>query len=153
MRKFNYIYDQIVNDENDLVGIIAYSIYKKNKVEYITKIKKEKSKKEISETDLEEFVRLSCTATQIDNYRNDAKLFIKKYSQILLSDKLEEIEQVYKKKAVGSFFRGVFQSVIGSILFTIFLGLLIIILWSSKVGTKEVIENIFNIEIIDGRDK
>lgn len=149
MRKFNFIYNKIVEGEKDLAGIIAYSVYKKHKIEIIEQIKEDKNDDKILESELQAFVSMSNTDTQIESYRNEAKLFLKEYSDILLKEKLEDIENYYKKKAVGNFMRGVWQSVVGSIFFSLLIGLLIIILWSTKVGFKEVVENIFNIEIID----
>ena len=31
----NYIYSEIVENENDMIGHIAYSLYKSNKIKYI----------------------------------------------------------------------------------------------------------------------
>jgi len=153
MRKFNFIYDKIVQGDKDLAGIIAYSVYKKHKIEIIEKIKQKKGGDNILESELEAFVELSNTDTQVESYRNEAKNVLKTYSDILLKEKLDDIELYYKKKAVGNFFNGVWQSVVGSIVFTLLIGVLIILLWSTKVGAKEVLENVFNIEIVAKQEK
>lgn len=36
--KYNFIYSKLVDDENDILGIIAYSLYKRQKIEYIRAI-------------------------------------------------------------------------------------------------------------------
>lgn len=40
--KYNYIFNQLVKDENDFVGYVAYTLYKQNKVAHITKVKEDK---------------------------------------------------------------------------------------------------------------
>lgn len=37
----NFAYYKLVNDENDFVGMIAYTIYKKAKIEYLKQLKQE----------------------------------------------------------------------------------------------------------------
>lgn len=32
-RSYNFIYEQLVKSEDDLVGLVAYAIYKKHKIE------------------------------------------------------------------------------------------------------------------------
>jgi superfamily II DNA or RNA helicase len=38
-RKYNYIFSKLVDDETDLIGLVAYCIYKNNKIGYIEKFK------------------------------------------------------------------------------------------------------------------
>ncbi|WP_163444538.1 hypothetical protein [Flavobacterium columnare] len=38
-RKFSFIYSEIIEDENDMIGHIAYSLYKSNKISYIEQFK------------------------------------------------------------------------------------------------------------------
>mgnify|MGYP000147368717 CR=1 FL=1 len=147
MRKFSFIYDKIVKGEKDLAGIIAYSIYKKQKIEVIKNIKKNKKDDEVLESELTAFVDLSNTNTQIESYRNEAKKCLREYSDILLGEKIDDIEAYYKKKLINKFFTGVWQSVLGSLFFTLLIAILIIIVWSTKIGMEEVVENIFNVEI------
>ena len=40
-RQYNYIYKKLVNSEDDLIGLIAYGIYKKHKIEFIEQIQEE----------------------------------------------------------------------------------------------------------------
>lgn len=34
-RNYNYIFSKLVNAEDDVVGLLAYAIYKQQKIEYI----------------------------------------------------------------------------------------------------------------------
>ena len=44
--KYNFIFNQIVENEDDFVGCMAYVLYKRNKIEYIESYKKEHGGKE-----------------------------------------------------------------------------------------------------------
>lgn len=148
-RKFNHIYNRIVKKENDIIGIVAYSIYKKNKTEYLKSKQESMNLEYLSDSDLEEFNRMSNTDSQIEGYKNEAKRILSEYSNILLSEKLHEIDNHYRKTTYTTFFSGVLQNFISSILFTLFLGLIAFILWSSQVGFEEVFEKVFKVEIVD----
>ena len=43
-RKYNFIYSKLVDDKDDIVGHIAYSLYKNEKIEFIEAFKKENSR-------------------------------------------------------------------------------------------------------------
>jgi len=147
MRKFNFIFKKIVRDEKDLTGMIAYSLYKRNKIEVIEG-KVEKSNSSISDADLKEFNEFSNTKSQIESYRDKAEKIIVDYSNVLFKNKLDEIENFYKKKAVLKFSHGVLQSILGSFFYTFLIAILFIILWSTQVGMEEMIEKIFQIDIV-----
>ena len=51
-RKYNYIYKQLVEDRGDIIGHIAYALYKEDKIEYINKFKEEHNNNEPTEDDL-----------------------------------------------------------------------------------------------------
>lgn len=39
--EYNFIYRELVKDEADVIGVIAYSVYKRQKIEYIESIRAE----------------------------------------------------------------------------------------------------------------
>ena len=51
-RKYNYIFKKLVDDETDLIGLVAYGLYKNNKIEYLEKFK-DKNGREPTEDELE----------------------------------------------------------------------------------------------------
>ena len=54
-RKYNYIYKLLVEDRGDIIGHIAYALYKEDKIEYINKFKEEHNNNEPTEDDLKPF--------------------------------------------------------------------------------------------------
>lgn len=39
--QYNYIYEKLVTSEDDVLGLIAYGMYKQHKIEFISKIKED----------------------------------------------------------------------------------------------------------------
>lgn len=87
-RSYNHIYKKLVEDENDLIGHIAYSIYKANKIEFIEKFKEEHGKLP-SEDEIKPFHDFSCTESTISLY--------KMKSEAIVYDFIEEVQNGYKK--------------------------------------------------------
>lgn len=91
--KYNFIYEKLVTAEDDLVGLIAYGIYKKHKIEYITKFKDEKHR-EPTEEECHSFVIASTTETQLDSYRSQAETML---SEMVGNIACEEIAKFEKE--------------------------------------------------------
>ncbi|RYE17944.1 MAG: hypothetical protein EOP45_14895 [Sphingobacteriaceae bacterium] len=58
-RKFSFLYSEIIEDENDMIGHIAYSLYKSNKITYIKQFNEDNGGKNPTEADLETFYKSS----------------------------------------------------------------------------------------------
>lgn len=160
----NFIYSKLVKNPNDIFGAIAYSIYKRQKIEIIKKFEQEHDGKQPSNAELKPFNDLSNTKDQLNFYNEQAR----QLAQLFLSKALEEelresekrlakekakndeviAEKVKKKFTVKSFWLGVFQSLIASILFIIITGLVGFYMWTygqSKLFMEKV-ENKITIE-------
>ena len=85
-RNYNYIYSQLVEDRADIIGHIAYALYKEDKIEYITKFKQENGNTELTEEDLKPFNTISSTQSSLDKYRFVASCIM----QTFLSNTLDE---------------------------------------------------------------
>lgn len=54
-RKYNFIYSNLVENNNDIVGHIAYSLYKMDKIAFIERFKDQNNGREPEEKDIEAF--------------------------------------------------------------------------------------------------
>lgn len=99
--KYNFIYEKLVVAEDDLVGLIAYGIYKKHKIEFITKIKEEQQRDPTDE-ECHAFFIASTTETQLDNYRSQAETMLSEMvgniAREEIADSEKEMLQNYKKE-------------------------------------------------------
>lgn len=68
---YNPIYSVLVENEQDTLGIIAYSLYQRQKIEFIQAFKV-KHDREPKDEDLAPFHDVSNSPTQLESYRNQA---------------------------------------------------------------------------------
>ncbi len=132
INKFNsgHMYDLLVNDNNDIVGLFAYILYKQEKIAYIKKVNKNKSIQD-KDAEIKKWKETKCTSTVINNYRNLAKKqandFGASYSKKMGNDlekkaktlddkekKLNKKEIQLKKSSFHGFWYGVGQGVVAS---------------------------------------
>ena len=133
-RKYNYIHQKIVNDDADVLGAIAYSIYKKEKQQFIENFKA-KNGKDPEEDDIAKFHEIISTDSNIERFRMQASGILQDFVNSTLSDTIHDIEEVCKEnhleqigkviaplkpKSKGKrFWGGVLQSVAGAFLFAV----------------------------------
>ena len=67
----NFIYTKLVHDDNDIIGMVAYGIYKKHKIEFIESIKREHGR-EPSEEEWHVFSISTNTESQLNKYISQA---------------------------------------------------------------------------------
>ena len=70
--KFSKVYERLVSDERDLLGQVAYSIYKIRKRDFIMQKQAETGKEEIDEKTISDFVNAQSDYT-LELYREQAK--------------------------------------------------------------------------------
>ena len=59
-RRYNFIYKQLVEKESDILGNIAYSLYKADKIKFIEDFKAKNGGKEPTEADFQPFHDFCC---------------------------------------------------------------------------------------------
>lgn len=105
-KRYNYIFSKLVESDNDLVGLVAYGIYKKHKIEFLLGFK-EKHRREPDENECEVFFLTSTTETQLAKYKYEALNLI---SEIVSDTTSEEIRKAESEMLID------YQSKIGSVL-------------------------------------
>jgi len=87
--KRNYAYFQLVDQEqpNDFIGMIAYTIYKKNKVEYITKFRNNHNGSAPTDEQLSEWQQSQCTTQQLELYKERATTIITAFINDIIDSK------------------------------------------------------------------
>lgn len=149
MRKFNYVFNRLVRADDDLPGMIAYCLYKKHKIEHIKEFNT-KYGKDPTDEELQGFHSSSNENTLIDFYYSKADEMLVGFSNSVIDYSKPLIESDFAQNMPckqNSFWYGVWQSVAGSFLFIIILGLLAVITSLASTTPKQVLENIFNVTI------
>lgn len=141
--RYNYIFSGLVKDEDDILGQLAYSVYKRQKIEYIQAFRERNGTVPL-DCDLIAFHDLSNSSAQIDAYRTQATRLATNFLESSLGAESEELAAFYSARA-----KGASQSLVGSGLFTLLIGCLVFFAWSLKQGPRQVIEQVFDVVIID----
>ncbi|WP_071145768.1 hypothetical protein [Bacteroides ihuae] len=157
-RKYNFIYEKLVYSEDDLVGLIAYGIYKRHKIEFITSIK-EREHRDPNDDECNSFFVASTTESQLKKYRNDAEAVL---SDIVMNAAGEELEQYEQemlkdyqaniKAALPSNTKTIILSVVSSLLFSFILAIFFVLGQTSEKSTNDSVEKMIQKIRYEDRD-
>ncbi len=155
--KYNFIYKELVSADDDLVGLIAYGIYKKHKIEFITKIKREQGR-EPSDEECKSFFAASTTDSQLRNYRSQAETMLSemvgnvateelaRYEDDMLRNYRNEISSCIPSNKM-TFVISILAGVVSTLLFTVIAGVFYFIGETSdrstREKTKELMETVY----------
>lgn len=93
-RKYNFIYDKLVTEKSGMVGHIAYSLYKAEKISFIEDYKKAHNGAEPTEDDFDNFHKACCSPKRIEHYNSMARYALAEF----LGGSFDEMsEQVVKE--------------------------------------------------------
>lgn len=152
-RSFNFIYDTLVSDKNDIAGIIAYSVYKRQKIEYIAKFR-EINGHAPDDAELSKFTEISTSPSQIEFYRSEAVTLTETFLEAVLNDDLREREDLFSTRVRNELVNirprhciDILKGAAGSFLFVLLTGLLYFAVWSLSVSPKAIIEQVFQVTI------
>lgn len=145
-RKFNFIFDELVANENDVHGLIAYGLYKSKKIQYF-KGYKEKNGKDITEDEIEKFHEIS--GLHIDQYKKDALTILHDFVNVSLEQEKEQLSEQYEdefrkelQRFKQPFWGSVWASFIAAFVFAAFIGVVIIIMFGVRTGFWNTFTNI-----------
>ena len=152
---YNHIYSELVDDPDDILGIIAYSFYKQQKIEFIQAFR-ERHSRNPNDDELQTFFITSNSPASLASYRTKAEALSREFIDAVLGEQLEAIQEQSDKELTRrvkalrpAFWTGVAQNVFASVLFVILLGVIVFIGWSSKLGVGQALEQITGWHISD----
>jgi hypothetical protein len=121
-----WIYGNLVEDENDMLGHIAYSLYKKQKIEFIKDKERENGGQPPTDQQLKDFQEIAGSTSQLDLYRTKAVDLVQVFLETVLNEDLEDQRRDFLKKySTPGFWAGVWQGVVASFIF-VALGILLL---------------------------
>ncbi len=134
-RQYNFIYEKLVENENDIIGHIAYALYKADKIKYIKTFESEHGSGQFSEEDLQHFHEISCIDNNVDRYRLQAVQILQNFLDNALAETTTQIEKdvesrqkeilsriiepLKPKSKSRIFWNGVWQSIVGAFIFAL----------------------------------
>lgn len=141
---YNYIFKQLVSNDDDFVGMVAYTLYKRQKIEWIARFVGEQQR---PPNDLEieaGFISFSTMPSQLQSYREQAVQLLDCFLDNALSDKLEEATEQIRDAAIvqavkKTFGQSVWENIVAGLaasLITLGAGLLA---WFSLQGPESLL--------------
>jgi len=145
-KEYNKVYEKLVQSDKDYVGMLAYSIYKKQKQEFIKEHIINNGGDSPCAEKIKGFHDIAIQPTQIDMYRKQAISLTKELTNEIISTKKTDIKDFIdsnlKNKGFWNYMFGVSQSLIANIIWLILIAIVAIILWSMEHGPFETIKSI-----------
>lgn len=143
------MYEKLVENDQDLVGMIAYSIYKKHKQEFIKNYKKENNQKNPSTSKLQPFHTSCQLEFQLRKYRDESTTLVSALTNEIINLKKEEIKTILGTESkTKQFWLGVLQSLVASLIWVLIIAIIAFILWSMEHSPFDAIKSIINKENI-----
>ena len=140
-KHYNFIYEELVRYDGDMVGRVAYSLYKREKIAFIEQYKKSHDSKEPSIRDFDNFHANCYNPERLQSYRKEAMAMLQDFvgesfeetSKQILTDftKLqdEHLTNILKPllpeepKMRYVYLHGILQSMIGTIILPVLIGI------------------------------
>lgn len=142
-KHYNFIYEELVRYDGDLVGRIAYSLYKREKIAFIEQYKKSHDGKEPTTKDFDNFHTNCHNPERLQSYHKEALAMLQDFmgesfeetsKQILVDFTKVQDEHLIKviKPLVSEkpkmryvYLHGILQSMIGAIILPILIGIVL----------------------------
>ncbi len=94
------IFDQIIEDDNDFVGMVAYSIYKQEKIKWI-KLQHEKSGAYPTSEEIDKYFHNFASSDDVlKRYRTQAEDIVNRFTQVSLLEELSEYKNQVRDEAI-----------------------------------------------------
>lgn len=116
---YNRIFETLVDEEpgdHEVVGLIAYALYKREKREWAAGIRKRFNRGPTA-AELAEYVA-TCGPTRLSSYRAQAVSIMSGYASFVIA---EEEPRILREAVKGTFWRGVWQSMVAAFFYTLIL--------------------------------
>lgn len=147
------MYSNIVKDDDDIIGLVAYALYKKHKIEFFKEIRKSNGDKEPSVDEITTFIKGASTESQINSYRDQAGRIlmdvvanvteeqIKQASDEMLQNYEAKISEAVKKETPSDW-KTIGLNVVGTFLFSAIVTAILFLGNFSERFTKNVVDGV-----------
>lgn len=145
IKDYNDVFERLVSDEADILGHIAYALYKVDKKEWI----REKKNRGDCNPDISEYVAWQ-TDTRLENYRVRADIIINKFAESVANNAIQEernkLEAEYRLKyeclvekcKPQNWFYGFWQGFAASFALTMILGFILLVVILNNGGINAI---------------
>ncbi|MCK0506346.1 hypothetical protein [Aromatoleum anaerobium] len=97
---YNHIFDKLVQDDGDFVGMVAYTVYKRQKVEWLKRFEQDHFRIPNDDEVEAGFSRFSNMQSQLDGYREQALDLLDNFLDFALAEQIEEARNEIRDDAI-----------------------------------------------------
>ena len=145
-------YSNIVQDPCDLVGLIAYSLYKKQKLEFVdAHVSAHGQQPTVAE--LQVFYQLVSMPGQIEALRTQSATLLEQVSEVVLEEAVQEMDKDYQAKLMAelkapkNFWRAVGENVLANLLAAGLVALAAVLFYLSRVDVVPTVGKALGYEV------
>lgn len=144
-------YGSLVSGDGDLVGLVAYSLYKQDKLDFLVKHQQDLGAAPNS-SEVMAFCRTSTLPGPVSAYKAKATYLLSDMYDDLLEEAVEEIEEKYKAEMVAElkkthpFWGGVWQHLLAGLMSWAIVGFIILVLYGHQLGYKRLALSVLGLD-------
>lgn len=151
-------YSTLVEDPNDLVGLIAYSLYKRDKLDFV---ERHRANHGCAPTKDEFGVlyQLVNTPGQIDALRTRSATLLEQVTEVAFQEAVQQMEEDFKARLLAelkvpkSFWRAVGENVVANVVAAGLVTLVVVMLYLSRLDAVPVIGKALGYEVTPSNPK
>ena len=153
MHPVHTTYSALVEDPNDLVGLIAYSLYKREKLDFV-EAQYVKHERILTADELQVFYQLINMPAHVEALRTRSATLLEQVTEAVLEEAVEQLENDYKAKLIAelkihkNFWRAVGENVMANFLAAGLVALSVLVLYFSRVDVVPMLGKVFGYEVI-----
>lgn len=145
-------YGQLVQDDDDLIGHVAYSLYKRDKLKFCDGLR-QKHQRDPTLAEVEIFIQSSTLDSRLEGYRTQSETLLERMMEYQLEEAMDRIQAESDKELQRklsepkAWSRSIAEALLGSLVTAAMWGAIVLVLYTNKVGLDKVAKDIFNIDM------
>lgn len=149
-RAHHSTYASLVTVDTDMIGHVAYALYKRDKLRFCDAMSKKHSRPATKE-EIQAFIDSS--NVRLDSYRSEAEKLLEQFSEEVLRGVIDESIETQRKEytrkleAARPFWRAVLENFTANVAGLAVTALVVIVLYSSRVGLVPLLADIFGYQV------
>lgn len=152
-KPYNFIYEKLVQGSGDLTGLVAYGIYKQEKIQFIEQYRAEGH--EVTDEQIQDFHRSTTTSTRLESYRTHAENLLGGVVMNVLQQQAADLQGQYENTIAtkttefsgavtclinrNAFWPNVWQNVVANLIAAIIVAFLVFAIIASRYGIGDTI--------------
>lgn len=145
-------YSALVPNELDLIGHVAYALYKRDKLKFCEEFRT-KNGAPAGDAELSIFIQSANLQTRLQSYRTEAEGLLETMTEYQLEDAIAQIQAdsdeklLRKLSEAKSWGRTIAEALLGSFAVAVFWAALVFVVFANKVGVERMAKDIWNVDI------